>query len=202
MNKCGVMKPFWSITFDLIEIEIRSVNSSPKMEVKPKRKRGLLISTLKILLVACIVTLLLMLAANTHGIGYEGSVEIISREVIVPNHPCFGVAYTSNVKVHYKPFLFLITCINGKESMCLVNCRYVYYPPEGDPYYTPPLNELKDNIIGNIVWTEIARNLPYLFSIGLIVAILMLASLRTVKARFFKSLKGKTEIKVGDGWTS
>lgn len=151
--------------------------------------RRVFASVLKILLVAALVTLILAILALTKGVGYENSFNLISATLRVEGHPCAGVDCAFDLDMSYNPFLYPISYAT-KDGRVSDTFTMVYVPAQTDPHI-PSSAELRKSITGNLAWSEMQKNLPYLFALGLVAGFVVSASATKFSSKLKRLRKKK-----------
>ncbi|MEM3356462.1 MAG: hypothetical protein QW166_01400 [Candidatus Bathyarchaeia archaeon] len=143
-------------------------------------------------------TIILIIAALSKGIGYDGSINVVSTELIVPGHPCRGVKYIVEVNLTYNPFFYLVSYINGGERVSGIFSA-VYYPSQTIYYLSS--SEIEEVARNTLARSEVITNLPYLLMLGFITGFLILTIYRIVRGKIMKKrLAIEEEIKEEDAW--
>ncbi|MEM0357918.1 MAG: hypothetical protein QXL77_06055 [Candidatus Bathyarchaeia archaeon] len=104
----------------------------------------------------------LSFAAFTQGVGYHASINLISSELIIPGHPCYGYLVKCNVTRTYNPLFYPVTCFLGYKD----NFTFV---ARSDPYDSEGTSVKKMAEI-TVALEEYPRNIPFYILFGFIVS--------------------------------
>lgn len=114
-------------------------------------------------LVAGIVAVVFSALALTPGIGYTANVNVISAQIIVQGHPCYGFLCNGTMSTSFNRFLYPVNHLFGSEV-------FKTFTRVSGPYdYSG--KSAKEGLITEALLTEFPVNVPLFFVIGYVIAV-------------------------------
>lgn len=154
---------------------------------------------LTFLLVSLVTTFIITMIALTKGVGYEGSVHMLSREFIIPGHRCGGFECVVEVDLAFNPFLYFISYVNGERHVSGI-FDTAYISPPSSPHILSSA-EIEGFARSSLAWSEMVKNFPYLATLGFISGFLILLIFQMTKNKIMNRPQLDQKLKKEDAWT-
>ena len=163
-----------NFTDDLLD-ELRKRQAKEKESVgQPSRMKEFFKRNSRRFLVAGILVVIFSALAFTPGIGYTTNVKVVSTQLLVQNHPCYGYVCDGTMSTSFNRFFFPVNHLFGSEVSTTFSRISEPYDSSG--------KSVEEGLVIDTFLLEFPVNIPFFFVIGYIIAVGLDKSIQKVRS--------------------
>lgn len=149
-------------TDDLLDESKKKQAKEKESMGKPSRMKEFFKRNSKRFLVTGILVVIFSALALTPGMGYTINVKVVSTQLLLQNHPCYGYVCNGTTSAFFNRFFFPVNHLFGSEVSAAFTRVSEPYDSSGE--------SAEQNIAIETLLQEFPVNMPFFFVIGYIIA--------------------------------
>lgn len=155
--------------------ELRKKQAKEKESVgQPSRVKEFFKRNSRRFWVAGILAVIFSALALTPGIGYTTNVKVISTQLYIPRHPCYGYLCNGTLCASFNRFFYPVNHLFGSEFSATFLRKSGPYDSSGE--------SVEESLVIETLFREFPVNIPFFFVIGYIIAIGLDKSMQKVRS--------------------